>query len=483
MLHILLRNPLFCATCVFMLATPVQGQRKAEALRIIDQEQPGRGAVVDRKVRTIITEPSNLWAEQVQSQTTGNSTVVEDLQQMRQVDLDRVIHIADEALNDPATPPEEQPYWTTLGTACGAAWRPVRMGRSWGDPHIETYDGYKYDLQSVGEFVLTRASDGRFEVQTRQAMVNEKVSMNAACAIRMVGDRVSVEAAPLPTPFNQIIRVNGEEVDFTDEYVTPRGIIIRKGNEHDIAVFSPLGDKVLITPLNNGKYMAVVPTIVKKRGVTYSGLMGDADGDPSNDLNTSEQTMTAHEGFYTVEDLNNGAEVKNSVAKAEKTHLRNVSTRFGDRWRLTDEVSLFTYDRGRGTEYYTDLSYPREHATLSDNDPDAVKRAMKTCRNAGVDAGSLEGCMNDVLLLGDAQATEHAMAVQGPRVVKQLQDHHPGGGGRSQGSIEEHDQRIPKGDQQRTSLTRFLTWTLIGLGCDERDHGPGTDQWGSHQRT
>ena len=64
-------------------------------------------------------------------------------------------------------------------------------GDTWGDPHLVTYDGVKYDFQAKGEFVLSRGSVGDFEVQTRQQpRGNSAVTLNKAVAFRVGTDRI-----------------------------------------------------------------------------------------------------------------------------------------------------------------------------------------------------------------------------------------------------------------------------------------------------
>jgi hypothetical protein len=36
------------------------------------------------------------------------------------------------------------------------------------DPHLQTFDGTRFDFQAAGEFVLTRASAGDLEIQVRK---------------------------------------------------------------------------------------------------------------------------------------------------------------------------------------------------------------------------------------------------------------------------------------------------------------------------
>jgi hypothetical protein len=55
---------------------------------------------------------------------------------------------------------------------------------SYGDPHLITFDGYRYSFQTVGEFILAKSSDRVFEVQTRQSPVNRSLSLNSAVAMR-----------------------------------------------------------------------------------------------------------------------------------------------------------------------------------------------------------------------------------------------------------------------------------------------------------
>jgi hypothetical protein len=61
----------------------------------------------------------------------------------------------------------------------GTNWAPIEMilnhsfcdrltGRSYGDPHLNSFDKATYSFQTVGEFVLSKSSKGHFEVQTRQ---------------------------------------------------------------------------------------------------------------------------------------------------------------------------------------------------------------------------------------------------------------------------------------------------------------------------
>jgi hypothetical protein len=61
---------------------------------------------------------------------------------------------------------------------------------SWGDPHLVTFDGLKYDFQASGEFILARSLDSSFEVQ--QPYKNSAdIAINTAVTIKLQQDLVS----------------------------------------------------------------------------------------------------------------------------------------------------------------------------------------------------------------------------------------------------------------------------------------------------
>lgn len=71
------------------------------------------------------------------------------------------------------------------------------QGRSYGDPHIATYDNTSYSFQTVGEFILTKVGDN-FEVQARQKPQRDDFSLNTAVAINLYGDRIAYYAEDVP---------------------------------------------------------------------------------------------------------------------------------------------------------------------------------------------------------------------------------------------------------------------------------------------
>ena len=60
-----------------------------------------------------------------------------------------------------------------------------KKGRSYGDPHIKTYDGTSYSFQTIGEFVVSQSQDRQFVIQTRQHLFVEEsdVTLNVGVAL------------------------------------------------------------------------------------------------------------------------------------------------------------------------------------------------------------------------------------------------------------------------------------------------------------
>ena len=55
----------------------------------------------------------------------------------------------------------------------------------WGDPHMTTFDGLKYDLQTLGEFTLVKSNRSDFEVQSRHIPYNSSGSLAISSAVAM----------------------------------------------------------------------------------------------------------------------------------------------------------------------------------------------------------------------------------------------------------------------------------------------------------
>jgi hypothetical protein len=249
-----------------------------------------------------------------------------------------------------------------------------------GDPHHRTFDetGRGYSFQAVGEFVLAR-TDG-FEVQQRTAPVGDltEVSLNDVVAVR-VGDQV-IEVQARSTTF----RLDGGELELSDLAREPidledGGTLRREGGS--VHVETGDGHAVQLRCGPTCGYVDVFLLPAERGAGDFEGLLGDNDGDPSNDRRDRDGTV-----------------------RQQPLSFEEMHGSFADEWRVTAEESLFTYGPGEDIETFTDRDFPTEEVTV-DTLPPAVRAAAEAvCAAAGLgdhDAWVFDTCVLDLGLTGD----------------------------------------------------------------------------------
>ena len=245
-------------------------------------------------------------------------------------------------------------------------------GNGWGDPHYVTYDGLSYDLQTVGESVLTRSLLGGFEVQTRTAPygTSRLVSVSTAVAARVMDDVVTVYLG------QGEVFVNHEPVAMSGLLDLPSGGAVSVDGTAT-QINWPSGEIARIT--NSVVYLNV--RVELSGAVEYLdlvGLMGDADGSSVNDIRSRGATApllspVSNYDLYT----------------------------FGDSWRVTQEESLFDYGVGENTDTYTNPEFPYGSVDAANLAADVRAPAEDACTAAGVvDPIILEGCILDQAVTG-----------------------------------------------------------------------------------
>lgn len=263
--------------------------------------------------------------------------------------------------------------------------RRPRQARSYGDPHLVTYDGERISFQAVGEFVLTRANNNRFEVQTRQKPVQDDFSLNSAVAMNVNGDRVCLYAEDFPDNFRTTpLRVNGQPVDITGgHYFLPNGGIVRKSGNNYIVDW-PTGESVNARSgrTSGMNFYNVSVSIVPCGTAALSGVLGNADGNGRNDFDGDAWSTPG--GIFA---SNNSNWERERSAFA----VRNLA----DQHRVTQATTLFDYGMGQSTFTFTDRSYPRVIRTINDLDPVRRQRAQRACNGAGIRGADLNGCIYD----------------------------------------------------------------------------------------
>ncbi len=242
--------------------------------------------------------------------------------------------------------------------------------RSTGDIHMETFDGLRYEFQTVGEFVVVEDEVGEVTIQLRLEARGEAVSVGTAVAASVDGVTVAIH---LPGPK---LYVDGQLTELKRGQgmsLGEGGGIVFTGTSYVIGW--PDGTALRVNIWSTRLDITVSPGAPGK----FVGLFGDANGSPVGDLITRDGEILS---------------VDPSVDE--------VYARFGESWRVSQDVSLFHYATGESTETFTNRDFPLEHVTLESLDPDVRAEAERICRKAGITSQpALDECTFDVAVTGD----------------------------------------------------------------------------------
>jgi hypothetical protein len=283
----------------------------------------------------------------------------------------------------------------------------------WGDPHLTTVDGVKYDFQSAGEFTALR--ENAFVLQTRQTPVptatvpitnaytgiTHCVAIYTAVATKLGSSRVTVQPSPgaEPDPKSMQVRVNGNVVTLGDAPY----ILYAEGEKKGVIDGT-------ITKHPDGMY-----EITDARGTQVVVTSNFWDTHKVWYLNVSVYGTTAHDGTMGklaerswLPALPDGSSLGAKPA-SEADRYKALYEKFADAWRVTDATSLFDYkdyEPGTTTATYTRKEWPRNHpescAIEGQTSAQAATEqvAQEACADV-VDATRKADCVFDVMVTGN----------------------------------------------------------------------------------
>ncbi|MEY3503947.1 MAG: hypothetical protein RL349_538 [Bacteroidota bacterium] len=267
-------------------------------------------------------------------------------------------------------------------------------GRSYGDPHLKSFDRAAYSFQTVGEFVLAKSTNGAFEVQTRQRAQDANFSLNEAVAMNVAGDRLCFYASDKPDGMQMPLRLNGMPIQLQGRsYYLPHGGVIRlDGRNYTIAW--PTGET----------------TVIDVRGGGLRGFVNVTVGIFECDRNPNNIAALSIASAYAF-DARDAAQMNNL---AEQEFQAYLAKNYAEDWRVTDHTTLFDYRPGTSTASYTDRSFPRIHMNISQMNAQTREQARQRCLQMGVPADELGGCIFDQGYLNIAPNVPPTPNIPGP---------------------------------------------------------------------
>jgi Ca2+-binding RTX toxin-like protein len=249
--------------------------------------------------------------------------------------------------------------------------RPVLRG----DPHLVTLDGLACDFQAVGEFVAMQSADGTdVAVQIRTTAVGDLASNITAVAVLIDGHRVTITAGAEAT-----LRVGGVATTVPDDVgVLPIGSGFVEYDGSTYTLTDPGGAGMIVQPVA-GRLDLVLTVDPAYAGALY-GLLGNFNGDPTDDLALADGTVLA-----------------------QPVSFADLYGAYADSWRVTEATSLFDYDASESTTTLTDRTFPRQIVTLGMLPEEVVMRATALVDEAGISEPVLRAAaILDLALTGDA---------------------------------------------------------------------------------
>lgn len=261
------------------------------------------------------------------------------------------------------------------------------IGLTFADPYIITLDNFTYELNTIGEFYL--AYDTYLTTQIRHTTAGTNVgTINSAVAIQYNTYKITIECNNnLPYLFlnspNTITYTNTSKLILVDTNANYIGLLFISQDKECLTYnlyFNATGHQVYVIIRKNqynSQFMSVILSFPDTSKNNISGLLGNYDGNDSNDLMFPNGTVLNYKN-YTTNDLYS----------------------FANSYRLNSSTSIFYYLSNKDTDSYQNMLYPTFNTSAVLFFPVTDYTIAK---NACVNAIFINKCIYDVLVNQDLE--------------------------------------------------------------------------------
>lgn len=272
----------------------------------------------------------------------------------------------------------------------------LNVARSKGEPHLTTFDGVGYDFQGSGDFTLVESLDGDLNIQVRYVQIDSNVTVASAVATEVDGQNVvidsqgiefvdaegnPVEEGGIPQVTRSVI---GGEAALTIDGETvaiPSGGSIKVGNSQiyrsgsgkytivyagEDEIVNDGDDQLVVNYFRPGTINIVDVYLGDEKQGQITGLLGNLDGDPDNDVALRDGTVLPR-----------------------PLEFDRLYGDYRDDYLVSDiEESLFTYELGQNPDTYYNPSFPKAPFTYDDLTPELRTLGDAAALKAGYEPGT-----------------------------------------------------------------------------------------------
>ncbi|CAG2236072.1 unnamed protein product [Mytilus edulis] len=285
---------------------------------------------------------------------------------------------------------------------------------TFGDPHVDTLDGFQYTFNGWGEYTMMKITNENvtFEVQARTDLATskngtdlKKINATIFSGFAAKEDGNATMQVELASDLETMV-VYGNGNDYTTRFNTEdnfavflTGIVLRRQN-HTLAVaFSESGIQLNFQVKTRQLTLsASVPEDFKGQ---VQGLMGNFDGDKTNEFI-----------------LPNG----NVLPPSDVDSERKIYNNFGQLWETTADNTIFDYTDGKSWVDYSHQDFVPLFIDEFDNS--TLQSAYSVC---GGSTDQYKACIFDYLATGDQSFADDTQStnVEAESETAQLQNEAP----------------------------------------------------------